>query len=210
MPHAVALAYIACKQNEGETVKKIEEIIKRHNNEWRGTVDGFMKNAIKSFEGEIRYHKLEKGKKKITAENPIVERYFRELPNEEASCVAHNGWIGNANPLEDFGMVGWHYLDRSINIWSDSVKLRFGDCPADSPYLWERMSQYVCEMAIIFDGFRLDNAHSTPIHVANYMLQVARSVNSNLFIMAELFTSNADIDAMFVRRLNINGLVREV
>ena len=72
------------------------------------------------------------------------------------------------------------------------------------------MSQYVYEMAIIFDGFRLDNAHSTPIHVANYMLQVARSVNNNLFIMAELFTSNADIDAMFVRRLNINGLVREV
>ena len=28
--------------------------------------------------------------------------------------------------------------------------------------------------------------------------------------MAELFTSNADIDAMFVRRLNINGLIREV
>jgi glycogen debranching enzyme len=107
-------------------------------------------------------------------------------------------------------MVGWHYLDRSINIWSDSVKLRFGDCPADSPYLWERMSQYVYEMAVIFDGFRLDNAHSTPIHVANYMLQVARSVNNNLFIMAELFTSNADIDAMFVRRLNINGLIREV
>ena len=49
----------------------------------------------------------------------------------------------NANPLEDFGMVGWHYLDRSINIWSDSVKLRFGDCPEDSPYLWERMSEYV-------------------------------------------------------------------
>lgn len=65
-------------------------------------------------------------------------------------------------------------------------------------------------MAMIFDGFRLDNAHSTPIHVANYMLQVARSVNPNLFIMAELFTSSAELDSMFVRRLNINGLVREI
>jgi glycogen debranching enzyme len=65
-------------------------------------------------------------------------------------------------------------------------------------------------MAMIFDGFRLDNAHSTPIHVANYMLQVARSVNPNLFIMAELFTSSAEIDSMFVKRLNINGLVREI
>jgi glycogen debranching enzyme len=65
-------------------------------------------------------------------------------------------------------------------------------------------------MAMIFDGFRLDNAHSTPIHVANYMLQVARSVNSNLFIMAELFTSSAELDSMFVKRLNINGLIREI
>ena len=63
MPHAFALAFIACQKNEGDTVKKIEEIIKRHNNEWKVKVDGFMKNAIKSFEGEIRYHKLEKGKK---------------------------------------------------------------------------------------------------------------------------------------------------
>ena len=184
--------------------------MKRHNSEWRVTVDGFMKNALKSFEGEMKYHKLEKGNKRITAENPRVERYFRELNNPERSCVAHNGWIMNANPLEDFGMVGWHYLDRSINIWSDSVKLRFGDCPADSPYLWEHMSEYVYAMAMIFDGFRLDNAHSTPIHVANYMLQVARSVNPNLFVMAELFTSSAELDAMFVRRLNINGLIREI
>jgi hypothetical protein len=28
--------------------------------------------------------------------------------------------------------------------------------------------------------------------------------------MAELFTSSAEADAMFVKRLNINGLIREI
>lgn len=104
----------------------------------------------------------------------------------------------NADPMEDFAMKGWHYLRRTINIWSDSVKLRYGSCPADSPYLWEHMSQYVTDMASIFDGFRLDNAHSTPIHACYYLLQVARSTNPNLYIMAELFTSSALADAIFV------------
>lgn len=72
------------------------------------------------------------------------------------------------------------------------------------------MSKYVSDMALVFDGFRLDNAHSTPIHVCYYMLQVARSANPNLFVMAELFTSSAEVDALYVWKLNINGLIREM
>ncbi len=166
----------------------IEGFINRHNQEWVGKVEGWLKGAMDSFQGELRYEKLEKKQNHVTIESPLINRYFRELENKEKSKVAHNGWIMNGNPLEDFGMKGWHYLRRSIVIWSDSVKLRYGDCPADSPFLWEHMSKYVFDMALTFDGFRLDNAHSTPIHVANYLLQVARSVNPNLFVMAELFT----------------------
>lgn len=62
------------------------------------------------------------------------------------------------------------FLRRRVSIWGDSIKLRYGKCPADSPYLWEHMSKYVSTMAEIFDGFRLDNAHSTPIHVCQYLL----------------------------------------
>ena len=124
--------------------------------------------------------------------------------------MPYNGWIMNANPMEDFAMVGWHYLKRSINIWSDSVKLRYGNCPADNPFLWDHMSKYVSDMAMVFDGFRLDNAHSTPVHVGYYLLQIARSYNPNLFVMAELFTSSAELDAFFVKKLNINGLIREL
>lgn len=40
-------------------------------------------------------------------------------------------------------MEGWNYLRRHINIWADNIKLRYGACPGDSPYLWNHMTQYV-------------------------------------------------------------------
>ena len=72
------------------------------------------------------------------------------------------------------------------------------------------MSKYVSMMASIFDGFRLDNAHSTPIHVCQYLLQVAWNHNKDLFVMAELFTNSVIMDAQFSKKLNLNGMIREL
>lgn len=93
--------------------------------------------------------------------------------------------------MKDFGYEGWNYLRRTINIWGDCVKLRYGNKPADSPYLWKHMTKYVQDMASVADGFRLDNTHSTPMHVGQYLLQAARCKNPNLFVMAELFTDSS-------------------
>jgi glycogen debranching enzyme len=45
--------------------------------------------------------------------------------------------------MEDFALTGFHYLKRSIKVWCDNIKLRYGKCPEDSPYLWRHMKQYV-------------------------------------------------------------------
>ena len=39
-------------------------------------------------------------------------------------------------------------------------------------------------MASIFDGFRMDNLHSTPLHVAEYMMNSVRKINPSAFIFA--------------------------
>lgn len=136
-----------------------------------------------------------------------MKNYFTQLDNEEKSIVVHNGWVASS---EDFSKKGgWHYLRRNIVVWTDSVKLYYGEKPSDSPYLWKRMEEYVCNMAKIFIGFRLDNAHSTPIHVCKYLLQKARSVNPNLFVLAELFTNSREKDCDFTKQLGINALIRE-
>jgi glycogen debranching enzyme len=105
----------------------------------------------------------------ISKENPLVAPYFSRLKNGE--YAANNGWIMNYsgnNFAED--EEAFHYLKRNIVIWSDLVKLRY----TRNGRLLQRMESYVCSMSRVFDGIRLDNAHSTELWVGEYLMSKAR------------------------------------
>ncbi|KAI4270773.1 MAG: hypothetical protein LQ337_006472 [Flavoplaca oasis] len=154
----------------------------------------------------------------INKEHAFIESYFTRLPlnettrkhNPKALFLVNNGWVWAADAMRDnAGSSSRAYLRRQVIVWGDCVKLRYGRSPEDNPYLWDFMTRYTRLMAKYFAGFRIDNCHSTPLHVAEYLLDQARNVRPDLAVFAELFTGDEKMDYIFVKRLGLSALIRE-
>lgn len=221
--------------DEDNRLRRCAECFRGHlehlNEQMRREIQDHLNHAVDNCLAGLRYERLQDDGPKvreISVRYPLFCRYFT---NNNVTCKsvadietlmygangkllqAHNGWVMNGDPLNDFARpqsgTGNVYIRRELIAWGDSVKLRYGDKPEDSPYLWDHMRKYVETTAKIFDGVRLDNCHSTPLHVAEYLLDCARKINPELYVVAELFTNSDHTDNIFVNRLGITSLIRE-
>lgn len=193
---------------------KAGEIIDEINSKLYAEYDDDVKSIKTQIYGRAKYLRLADDGPRlgpITPKDRFAEPYFTRFSTSGKEwALANNGWIWGGNPLVDFASnQSKAYLRRELIVWGDCVKLRFGSCPEDSPYLWKRMIEYTQECAKAFSGFRLDNCHSTPLHVGEALLDAARAVNPNLYVVAELFSGSEEMDKIFVERLGINSLIRE-
>ena len=185
---------------------QLEKCLKRLNINNEKLSRDYIQEAIANIKGEIHCNKVEKGHK-ITIFEYLVHPYFGTLSNRK--IAARNGWLFRGDPTEEFALYNFHYLRRDLVIWGDLVKLNYGHSKRHCPALWKRMKLYVQQMAEVSHGFRIDNAHTTPIHVAEYFIRKARKINPNLFVFCELFTGSKIKDAVYSKRIGVNALIRE-
>lgn len=183
--------------------------------------DSDVVSILQQLSDRVKYLRLDdQGPKlgEISSKSPFVESYFTRLPSNaitqkhkpKSLALVNNGWIWAADAMKDHaGSDSRAYLRREVIVWSDCVKLRYGKSPEDNPFLWDFMTRYTRLMAKHFAGFRVDNCHSTPLVVAEYLLDQAREVRPNLAVFAELFTGSEEMDYVFVKRLGISALIRE-
>lgn len=191
------------------------------NLDWYREYDGDVAAITEQIFNRAKYMRLDEHGPKIgdiTVQNPLIESYFTRLEINETTekhhpdslALANNGWVWAADVLRDnAGPRSKVYLRRELIVWGDCVKLRYGSGPEDSPYLWKFMTEYTELMARHFVGLRIDNCHSTPLHVAEHMLDAARRVQPNLVVAAELFSGDERMDFLYCQRLGISFLIRE-
>ena len=211
---------VGSSDNSG-AIKTMTDIINEFNEPLYKTYDTDVEVIQQQLRDRVRYLRLDNNGPKLGAIGPkssFIETYFTRLPSNTTTkqhdpkslSLVNNGWIWAANALNDHaGPDSRAYLRREVIVWSDCVKLRYGKSPADNPFLWEFMTKYTQLMAKYFAGFRIDNCHSTPLIVAEYLLDQARAVRPNLAVFAELFTGSEEMDWVFVKRLGLSALIRE-
>ncbi|KAK7429968.1 bifunctional 4-alpha-glucanotransferase/amylo-alpha-1,6-glucosidase [Neonectria magnoliae] len=200
---------------------KMVELLDVLNVEFYKEYDAEIADILQQLFNRIKYVRLDDNGPKagpIDQANPLIESYFTRLPKNEATAklkqgdtvLVNNGWVWGGNALVDnAGPESKVYLRREVIVWGDCVKLRYGSGPEDSPWLWDHMTQYARMLAKYFAGLRIDNCHSTPIHVAEHILDEARRVRPDLYVVAELFTGSEEMDYVFVKRLGLSSLIRE-
>ena len=202
-------------------LKRMKQVLDELNVTFYQEYDDDVVTIMQQISDRIKYLRLDENGPKLGAinnESTIIEPYFTRLPSNAETrkhkttslALVNNGWIWNADAMKDHaGSDSRAYLRREVIVWSDCVKLRYGKSPEDNPFLWDFMARYTKLMAKYFAGFRIDNCHSTPLAVAEYLLDKAREVRPNLVIFAELFTGSEEMDYVFVKRLGFSALIRE-
>ncbi|KAF5023676.1 hypothetical protein F66182_4242 [Fusarium sp. NRRL 66182] len=217
----VAGSFLAGSSDENAARAKIVEILEILNVDFYKEYDSEVDDILDQIFNRIKYVRLDDHGPKlgeINKENPLIESYFTRLPSNdttsklkpEETALVNNGWVWGGNALVDnAGPDSRVYLRREVIVWGDCVKLRYGAGPKDNPWLWEHMTKYARMLAKYFAGLRIDNCHSTPIHVAEHILDEARRVRPDLYVVAELFTGSEEMDYVFVKRLGLSSLIRE-
>lgn len=187
---------------------ELGKILKQINIQMKTKVQEWFQDIIRNIQEEIIERFLNKNIKSVSTDYPLVQNYFCQLSNGDYALL--NGNVKGKIFFEDFSLeLDQFYFRRNMNVWQDSIKLNYQPWP-NSMKLWNVMNEYTKQMARVFDGFRLNNFHSTKIDTAKFFINSAMQANESLFLFTELFSNSLKCDVNFCLKVGVHRLVREL
>ena len=91
------------------------------------------------------------------------------------------------------------------------MKLNYGENIEKTPkFLMEYLSNYINDMAKIFDGLYIDNIIALPKFILRYFIHEARKINENLIIITQLPENNNEIESEYINDCGINLFAKEM
>ena len=201
--------------NEFNFLKEVKKYINKINEEWTLRTKEMLQIAILNVKEFIRYEFIQL--RRTGVRRKLIDNYFHVIdPNDKKKIFLCNGFIMQSedekNPFPDITKYGTYYLfKRKVVVWNDSLKLNYGYSIEKSPkFLLDYMTNYLTDMAKIFDGFYIDNIISIPNHALKYLLNIAREINPNLVLITELPENNLEKEVSYVNNLGINLFAKEM
>lgn len=131
MAKAVPLLKAICGNDQGAAVSKLEQFLNDLNVDQYRMFEDDVKAILDNTRSRIQYQRIDAHGPKlgsVTPENPLVDRFFTELPQNERTkkhdpksmALANNGWIWNADPLQDFASASSRaYTRREVIAWGE-------------------------------------------------------------------------------------------
>ena len=190
------------------TCFEFEKTLKLINQQFLARTNEWLAEAVENIKQEIIERFIHCNVKNVTNEYSLVQEQFHLLANGEYALL--NGMIKDNGTFDDSDMDSTQfYLRRKVTVWADSIKLYY-QTPKECPNLWNRMDEYTKKMALIFDGFRLHDFHSTNLETAKFFINNAIRVNESLFLFSELFSSSPKVDVNICLKVGVHRLAREL
>ena len=201
--------------NEFNFLKEAKKFINKINEYWTEKVSEMLKIALLNVKEFIRYEFIEL--KRTGIRRKLVDNYFHVIdPNDKKKIFLCNGFIMQSedpkNPFPDYTKEGtWYLFKRKVIVWNDSLKLNYGENIEKTPkFLMEYLSNYINDMAKIFDGLYIDNIIALPKFILRYFIHEARKINENLIIITQLPENNNEIESEYINDCGINLFAKEM
>ena len=185
-------------------LKDIKSFIEIINQQWIQKTKELLQVSLSNIKETLKYKYLQlNNKNKITQ---LIDSYFISKNNSDPDEIyLSNGWLmdsDNSNFLYintvQYGT--WYHLKRKINIIKGTIKINYGEnIENTSHFLIKHMTEYVSNLAFIFDGLFIDSIRYIPLSILKYFIYIARKTKPSIILISNI-SNNSNNISMFLKK----------